>query len=100
MAASLRSVVLTATGQDVRKCWHCSACSEIADDSLDVSLEMLLQMIVMNDEEVLTTRALWSPTVLERAEHQCPNSLNLSAVLLALRTEAERRGVLEMKRET
>jgi heterodisulfide reductase subunit C len=90
----LRLVVLAATGQDVRKCSHCEFCSTKIDPVQDVSLETLLQMVVMNDEEVLTTRTLWSDKVLESAQHVCASNLNLEAVLLALRNEAWRRGLV------
>ncbi len=89
----LRLVVLTATGQDVRKCSHCEFCSTKIDPEQDISLETLLQMVVMNDEEVLTTRTLWSDKVLESAQHVCASNLNLEAILLALRNEAQRRGL-------
>ncbi len=90
----LRLVVLATTGQDVRKCSHCEFCSTKIDPEQDISLETLLQMVVMNDEEVLTTRTLWSDVVLESAQHVCASNLNLEAILLALRNEARRRGLV------
>jgi heterodisulfide reductase subunit C len=90
----LRLVVLAATGQDVRKCSHCEFCSEALHPDQDISLEMLLQMVVMNDEEVLTTRTLWSDQVLECAPRVCTSNLNLEAILMALRHEARRRGLV------
>ena len=91
----LHLIILNATGQDVRKCSHCEFCSTKIDPEQDISLEMLLQMVVMNDEEVLTTRTLWSDKVLESAQHVCASNLNLEAILLALRNEAQRRGLVE-----
>jgi hypothetical protein len=61
----------------------------------DISLESLLQLVVMNDEEVLTCRTLWSDTVLASARRACGSSLDIEAVLLALRDEARRRGLDE-----
>ncbi len=91
--APLRSIVLAATGQDVRRCSHCALCSESPAPGQDVSLETLVQMVVMNDEEVLTCRTLWEAEVFANARHACPNGVNLEAVLLALRHEAWHRGV-------
>jgi heterodisulfide reductase subunit C len=91
---SLRLVVLNETGQDVRKCAHCDFCSAKLYPEQDISLEMLLQMVVMNDEEVLTTRTLWSDNVLEYARHACASNLNMEAVMAALRNEARRRGLV------
>jgi hypothetical protein len=90
----LRLVVLAATNQDVRKCQHCAFCSEKVDPEQDITLETLLQMVVMNDEEVLTSQTLWLDDVLKAARHACVSGLNLEAVLLALRDEARRRGLV------
>ncbi len=95
----LRLVVLTAANQDVRKCQHCAFCSERVDREQDITLETLLQMVVMNDEEALTSRTLWMDNVLEAARHAWASDLNMEAVLLALRDEARRRGWLEIRRE-
>lgn len=91
----LRLVVLTAANQDVRKCQHCAFCGEKVDLEQDITLETLLQMVAMNDDEVLTSRTLWMDEVLEAARHACASGLNMEAVLLALRDEARRRGLAE-----
>jgi len=89
----LRAIVLAATGQDVRKCQHCDFCSTNLEPDQDISLESLLQLVIMNDEEVLTCRTLWSDAVLASSKHICGNNLDIVAVLLALRAEARRRGL-------
>ncbi|HLE27981.1 MAG TPA: hypothetical protein VI793_07685 [Anaerolineales bacterium] len=90
---TLRSIVLTATGQDLRKCQHCAFCNTQLDEEQDIALETLVQLVLMNDEEVLTSRTLWSDRVLQSARQVCANSLNLEAILLTLRAEALRRGI-------
>jgi hypothetical protein len=60
---------------------------------MDVTFATLIQMVIMDDDEVLTTRSLWSDEALKSAPHLCANQLNLEAVMLALRDEAKRRGV-------
>jgi heterodisulfide reductase subunit C len=91
----LRVIVLAGTGQDVRRCTHCSFCSELLVADQDVSLETMMQLVVMNDESVLTTRTLWSDAVLERARHVCTSTVDVPAVLQALRAEARRRGLVD-----
>lgn len=91
---SLRQIVLAATGQDVRRCQQCAFCETDVDDGQDLTLQTLIQLVLMNDDEVLTSRTLWSERVLASARHLCANSLDLEAVLLALRDEARRRGVM------
>jgi heterodisulfide reductase subunit C len=85
--------VLATTGQDVRKCQQCAFCDERPDDDQDLTLSMVLQLVILNDDEVLTSRTLWSDRVLASARHLCANSLNLEAVLLALREAARGRGL-------
>lgn len=60
---------------------------------MDISLESLVTLVQMNDEEVLTSRTLWSDEVLEAAKNACNSGIDLPAVLKALRREAERRGL-------
>jgi heterodisulfide reductase subunit C len=90
---TLRQAVLVATGQDVRKCQQCAYCDVVLDEAQDLSLATLVQLVVMNDDEILTSRTLWSGKVLASARHLCASSLNLEAVILALRAEARRRGL-------
>jgi hypothetical protein len=90
---SLRSIVLMQTGQDVNLCCSCALCEEITDEAGDVSLAMLMQWILANDERALTSATTWSDEVLCNADHICTNQLNIPAVLLALRSEASHRGL-------
>ncbi len=48
----------------------------------------------MNDEEVLTSRTLWSDEVLRCAHDACVRELDLEKILLVLREEAIRRGLV------
>ena len=90
---SLRTIVLAQTGEDVNDCCSCALCEEITDEAGDVSLAMLIQWILANDERALTSATVWSDEVLRKADHVCANQLNIPAVLLALRDEANRRGL-------
>ncbi len=91
--ASLRSIVLAQSGQDVNDCCSCALCEEITDEAGDVSLTMLMQWILVNDERALTCRTVWSDEVLRQADQVCANQLDIPAVLRALREEARRRGI-------
>ncbi len=94
---SLRSIVFVQTGQDVSRCSSCALCEEISDRDDDVSMSMLIQWILANDERALTDAIVWSDEVLRRADHVCANQLDLPAILLALRDEARRRGLPSFK---
>jgi hypothetical protein len=91
--SSLRSIVLAQTGQDVNRCCSCALCAELTNEAGDVSLAMLMQWILADDERALTCRTVWSDDVLRQTEHTCANQLDIPTVLLALRREANRRGL-------
>jgi heterodisulfide reductase subunit C len=90
---SLRKIVLAKTGQDVQRCRGCQLCNEQYSHEQDIPLDSLIQLIIMNDEEVLTSRTLWSDEVLGAAGDACARELDLVKILLALREEAVRRGL-------
>ena len=92
-AASLRLIVLAQTGQDVNRCYSCALCEEITDSGGDISLALLAQWVLANDDRALTCRTVWSDEVLRQADHACANQLDIPAVLRALRAEAYRRGL-------
>jgi heterodisulfide reductase subunit C len=54
----------------------------------------------MNDEEVLTSRTLWSDEVLHSAREACARELDLEKILLVLRDEAIRRGMVSPKTDS
>jgi hypothetical protein len=80
---SLRRVIKLATGQDINICHACYDC--------DVPLGSLVQLALLDDEEVLDSRTLWSDAVLEASHGACKRGLNLPAVMIALREESLRR---------
>jgi heterodisulfide reductase subunit C len=90
---SLRQIVREATGYDVRRCGRCSYCVHFVTPDDDLSLEALLQLIMQNDEEVLTSKTLWSDEALKRARLMCVSTMDVAAIMLALRDEARRRGL-------
>jgi heterodisulfide reductase subunit C len=90
---SLRAAILAATGQDIRRCGRCSFCAAYVAPDEDLSLESVLQLAVMDDDEALTSRTLWSEAALREADARCPGRLKLGPILLALRQEARQRGL-------
>jgi len=92
---SLRSVVLAATGQDLRRCQGCLDCDAIPASDVDIPLGSLIQLALLNDEEILISRTLWSGTILELASSACAKNLDLAQIILALRCEALKRGLRE-----
>lgn len=85
---SLRSVIKKATGQDVYLCQACNDCEINLHAEMDIPLASLVQLILLNDEEALQCRTLWSDSVLEASRGACKRGLDLHAVLIALREES------------
>jgi hypothetical protein len=86
-------MVKDTTGQDVYLCRGCQECDLPHVEEQDIPLGSLVQMIIFDDEEVLTCRTLWSEKVLEESGLACRRNLQLRAILLALRAEARQRGL-------
>lgn len=91
---SLRKLILIQTGQDVSRCRACQLCDGIPSHEMDIPLTSLVQLINLNDEEVLTSKTLWSAEVLRYAKKACTRQLNLEAIILTLRKEAVGRGLV------
>lgn len=83
------------TGQDVQRCRGCQLCNGQYSQDQDIPLDSLVQLILMNDEEVLTSRTVWSDEVLQAAGEACVRELDLKKILLALREEALNRGLVK-----
>jgi hypothetical protein len=93
---SLRRVIKATTGQDVSVCHACFDCELPMSDDMDIPLGSLVQLALLDDEEALQCRTLWSDAVLEASRGACKRGLDLRAVMIALRNESQRR----MKPET
>jgi heterodisulfide reductase subunit C len=91
---TLRRLILTKTGQDVTRCRGCQLCNTEDSHDQDIPLDSLIQLVIMNDEEVLTSRTLWSDEVLHHAREACVRELDMEKILLVLREEAVRRGLI------
>lgn len=92
---SLRRLILEKTGQDVSNCRGCQLCNGDYSQDQDIPLDSLVQLIMMNDEEVLTSRTVWSDEVLKAAREACARELDLEKILLTLRDEAVKRGLVK-----
>jgi len=90
---TLKRIVKEATGQDISRCQACLDCEVSCTDDLDVPIGSMIQMVMFNDEEILTSRTLWSDCVLVKARLACSRGIDISAVMRALREEATRRGL-------
>jgi heterodisulfide reductase subunit C len=88
---SLRRIVKEKTGQDVSRCQACLDCEVDCPDELDIPLGSMIQMILFDDEEVLSSRTLWSDCVIMNLQSACQRGLDIRAIMMALREEARQR---------
>jgi hypothetical protein len=88
---SLRSVVRKTAGQDVIICHACNDCDIDVRNEMDIPLSSLVQLILLNDEEALQCRTLWSDSALQAARGACKRGLDIHAVMIALREESIRK---------
>ncbi|MFH2102730.1 MAG: hypothetical protein ABIJ39_05165 [Chloroflexota bacterium] len=58
---------------------------------MDIPLGGMIQMVLFDDEEVLTSRTLWSQSVFDHARNACKRGLDLEAIMKVLREEAQKR---------
>lgn len=91
---SLKRIVKNATGQDVSRCQACLDCEVSCPDDMDIPVGSMIQMIMFDDEEILTSKTLWSDCVLTKARLACHRGIKISAVMEALREEAKLRGLV------
>jgi heterodisulfide reductase subunit C len=73
----------------------CLQCESCAEPEMDLTIRHLIGCVLADDDSVLESETLWSGRTLSRATHLCPFGLDLEAVLLALREEAWRRGIVD-----
>ena len=90
---SLKRIVKNATGQDVSRCQGCLDCEVSCLEGMDIPVGSMIQMIMFDDEEILTSHTLWSDCVLAKARLACSRGIDISAVMHALREEATHRGL-------
>lgn len=90
---TLKWIVKEATGQDISRCQACLDCEVSCPEDVDIPIGSLIQMVMFDDDEVLTCRTLWSDCVLNKARLACSRSIDIQAVMIALRAEAQQRGL-------
>lgn len=91
---TLKRIVKETSGQELSRCQACLDCEVSCPDEVDIPIGSMVQMVMFDDEEVLTCRTLWSDCVLSKARLACSRGIDIYAVMLALRQEANQRGLI------
>lgn len=91
----LASRVFALSGQNVHLCYQCQKCAAGCPviDAMSFGPEQLLRLVAMDQEQVvLTSRDIWLCAGCYTCWTRCPNEINISAVMDALRQIAIRDG--------
>ncbi|HET7011448.1 MAG TPA: hypothetical protein VFI11_11800 [Anaerolineales bacterium] len=91
--APIASVVLAATGQNVRACQACQQCDDLRCEGMELTFGEIMRAAARNEVTVLSSPSLWCCEPLIRQRLHCQAEINVPAVIEVLRREAYRRGL-------
>ena len=82
--------------QNISRCWHCWTCSGGCPFSghMDLMPNQVIRLVQMGaGKEALKCRTIWVCVGCHTCSSQCPNSIDVAAVMDALRQMAIREGI-------
>lgn len=94
-AEALADSVLGRVGQNVFRCYQCVKCSAgcpLADE-FDLTPNQVMRSLQLGDAGVLESRAIWLCSSCYTCATRCPQDIDVTGVMDALRMEARRRGI-------
>ncbi len=86
------------SGVNVGYCWHCKCCAGGCpfSDSMDYHPNQILRLVQLGMiEEALSSSAIWICVGCHTCSVECPQAIDMAAVMDALRQMARERGVVE-----
>ncbi len=91
----LAEVIREATGDNAFKCYQCIKCTSGCPlaDQFDLTPNQVMRSVQLNDTAVLASRAIWLCASCHTCATRCPQQIDVTGVMDALRIESRRRGV-------
>jgi heterodisulfide reductase subunit B len=91
----LVEVVREATGDNVFKCYQCVKCTSGCPlaDQFDLTPNQIMRSVQLNDISVLQSKSIWLCASCYTCATRCPQKIDVTGVIDALRIEALKRGV-------
>ncbi len=88
--------VIRRSGVNIHRCWHCKACAGGCSFSKDMDYlpNQVIRLVQIGmKEEVLKSSAIWICVGCQTCSTQCPQSIDMAAVMDSLRQTAIKEGV-------
>jgi heterodisulfide reductase subunit C len=98
----LLKIVNHLSRQNINVCWHCMACSGGCPfvTYMDLLPNQIIRLVQMGEgQEALRTKTIWICVGCHTCSTQCPNRIDIAAVMDALRQLALRNGIAPAEKE-
>ena len=92
---ALSKAVRKETGSNVFRCYQCIKCTSGCPlaDQFDLTPNQVMRSLQLGDDKVLESRAIWLCASCQTCATRCPQEIDVTGVMDALRIEAKKRGV-------
>ena len=93
--ATLAQVIEEATGDNAFKCYQCIKCTSGCPlaDQFDLTPNQVMRSVQLNDAAVLESKSIWLCASCHTCATRCPQNIDVTGVMDALRIESRKRGV-------
>lgn len=91
----LSELIIEETGSNPFKCYQCVMCSAgcpLAEE-FDLAPNQVMRSIQLDDFAVLESRAIWLCASCQTCTTRCPQEIDVTGVMDALRIESQKRGI-------
>ena len=91
----LSELVFEATGSNTSRCYQCIKCSSgcpLAEE-FDLRPNQVMRCVQLEDDSVLESKAIWLCASCHACSTRCPQEIDVTGVMDALRIESRRRGI-------
>jgi heterodisulfide reductase subunit B len=87
--------MLEQVGQNVFRCYQCNKCSSGCPlaNRFDLTPNQVMRSVQLNDPLVLESKAIWLCASCQTCTTRCPQQIDVTGVMNALRIEAQQRGI-------
>jgi heterodisulfide reductase subunit B len=94
-AEPLSLSILGHLGENIFRCYQCNKCSSGCPlaEHFDLTPNQVMRSLQLNDSQALESKAIWLCASCQTCTTRCPQQIDVTGVMNALRIEAKRRGI-------